>query len=89
MAETRPWRVAPYLLVGDVAKAAHWYRDRLGFGFERLWGEPPSFAMVGRGGATLMLKQAPGENPGRHVRPNAAVNSGVRRGLSRQRDRSG
>ena len=59
--------VAPFLIVDDVKQSAEWYRDILGFGFERLWGEPPSFAMVRRGAVTLMLKQLC--EPGK-ARPN-------------------
>lgn len=58
--------IAPYLIVADVARAAEWYRDKLGFGFERIWGEPPRFCMVKRDGQVIMLKQVPGGQP----RPN-------------------
>ncbi|MBI3830191.1 MAG: VOC family protein [Planctomycetes bacterium] len=60
--------IAPYLFVDDVVKSANWYRDKLGFGFDRLWGEPPCFAIVRRDGVCVMLKQMPGQ-----VRPNAKV----------------
>lgn len=53
--------VAPVLLVRDVVASAHYFRDRLGFGFDRLWGEPPDFCMVHRDGCTVMLSQAPGD----------------------------
>lgn len=50
--------VAPVLLVRDVVAAAAYYRDALGFGYDRLWGCPPDFAMVERDGLTIMLSQA-------------------------------
>ena len=59
--------IAPYFIVDDVAKSAKWYRDKLGFGFNRLWGEPPCFAMVHRDGLVIMLSQVPAKGK---VRPN-------------------
>jgi len=50
---------APVLLVADVVKAANYYRDQLGFTYDRFWGEPPSFCMVKRDGFIVMLAQAP------------------------------
>lgn len=50
---------APVLLVADVGKAANYYRDQLGFGYDRFWGEPPDFCMVQRDGFIVMLAQAP------------------------------
>ena len=52
------WAVAPYFLVDDVVATAHYYRDKLGFTFERFWGEPPCFCMVTRGGVVIMLSQS-------------------------------
>jgi len=57
--------IAPYFFVDDVKTSADWYRDKLGFGYERLWGEPPVFAMPRRDGIVVMLK----ENKGA-ARPN-------------------
>ena len=51
--------VAPVLLVRDVVAAANYFRDKLGFAYDRLWGEPPNFCMVRRDGQTVMLSQAP------------------------------
>lgn len=51
------WTVAPCLIVDDVVASAHFYRDRLGFRFERFWGEPPNFCMVMRNGIVIMLGQ--------------------------------
>ena len=51
--------VSPVLLVRDVVASANYFRDKLGFSYERLWGEPPNFCMVNRDGHTVMLSQAP------------------------------
>jgi predicted enzyme related to lactoylglutathione lyase len=64
------WSIAPYLIVDDVVATAAYYRDELGFDFERLWGEPPSFCMVRRRGVIIMLAQL--EQGGR-MRPNHVV----------------
>jgi len=54
---------APILLVRDVVAAANHYRDRLGFSYDRLWGEPPDFCILNRDGLPLMLAQAPADHP--------------------------
>ena len=61
------WNVAPYLIVDDVVATADYYRDKLGFDYDRFWGDPPRFCMVHRSGITIMLSQldAPGG-----MRPN-------------------
>ena len=64
------WSVAPVLIVDDLAATANYYRDVLGFGYDRLWGEPPSFCMVRRAGVIVMLMQLGGPDA---VRPNRAV----------------
>lgn len=51
------WGIAPYFIVKDVVAAANDYRDRMGFAYERFWGEPPAFCMVHRGGVVIMLSQ--------------------------------
>ena len=38
--------ISPCFLVDDVVKSAEYYRDVLGFHFERYWGEPPCFVIV-------------------------------------------
>lgn len=50
---------APVLVVADVVKAASYYRDQLGFTYDRFWGEPPDFCMVQRDRLVVMLAQAP------------------------------
>jgi predicted enzyme related to lactoylglutathione lyase len=56
MTEAR-WGVAPLFLVDDVVSTANFYRDKLGFAYDRFWGEPPCFCMVRRSGITIMLNQ--------------------------------
>lgn len=51
---------SPVLLVTDIHAAVAWWRDALGFTTERLFGEPPSFAMVKRDGVIVMLAQHAG-----------------------------
>ena len=68
---TRPrWSIAPYFVVDDVVATAHYYRDKLGFQYERFWNEPPSFCMVHRNGVVIMLSQL--EQTG-VMRPNHTV----------------
>lgn len=58
VATARPrWSIAPYFVVDDVVATANYYRDKLGFDYERFWNEPPSFCMVRRSGVTIMLAQ--------------------------------
>jgi predicted enzyme related to lactoylglutathione lyase len=57
MANKMRWNVAPYFIVDDVVLTANFYRDKLGFHYERFWGERPCFCMVGRGGIIIMLSQ--------------------------------
>lgn len=63
------WSIAPYFLVRDVRAAAEYYRDRLGFQFERFWGEGPNFTMVWGRGVTIMLARSEDGEPS----PNARV----------------
>lgn len=51
--------IAPVLLVRDVIASAEYFRDRLGFAHDRLWGDPPDFCMTQRDGHVIMLSQAP------------------------------
>lgn len=54
------WNVAPLFLVDDVVASANFYRDKLGFEYDRFWGEPPCFCMVHRSGIVIMLNQIQG-----------------------------
>ena len=67
MKEQQRWSIAPYFIVDDVVRTANYYRDKLGFHYERLWNEPPSFCMVKRNGIIVMLSQL--ETTG-SMRPN-------------------
>jgi predicted enzyme related to lactoylglutathione lyase len=51
------WTIAPYFIADDVVETAGYYRDKLGFHYERLWGDPPTFCMVKRSGIVIMLSQ--------------------------------
>jgi predicted enzyme related to lactoylglutathione lyase len=51
------WSIAPYFIVDDVVTTANYYRDKLGFHYERFWGDPPCFCMVTRNGIVIMLAQ--------------------------------
>ena len=64
------WSIAPYFIVDDVVATANYYRDTLGFAYERFWNDPPSFCMVKRRGVVIMLAQL--EQPG-VTRPNRLV----------------
>jgi len=58
MVASRPrWSIAPYFIVDDVVATANLYREKMGFRYERFWGEPPCFCMVKRGGIIIMLSQ--------------------------------
>jgi predicted enzyme related to lactoylglutathione lyase len=47
--------ISPSFLVDDVVKSAEFYRDILGFTFDRFWGEPPCFVIVMRDNAQISL----------------------------------
>tara|TARA_B100001167_G_scaffold145618_1_gene93679 strand:- start:316 stop:693 length:378 start_codon:yes stop_codon:yes gene_type:complete len=49
--------IAPHLIVTDVVASAEFYKDSLGFDFNRFWGEPPNFVILFRGSVQLMLSQ--------------------------------
>lgn len=56
--------LSPVLLVADVFETAEYYRDVLGFSFDQIHGDPPSFVIVQRDGVRLMFRQ-----PGRGAPP--------------------
>ena len=64
------WSIAPYFLVPDVVAAAEYYRDKLGFQFEKFWGEGPNFTAVWRRGAVIMLSRGGGRG---RASPNVAI----------------
>jgi catechol 2,3-dioxygenase-like lactoylglutathione lyase family enzyme len=57
MSQVRLSRVAPGFAVADVFTTAEYYRDVLGFGFDQIYGNPPSFVILDRDQARLMIKQ--------------------------------
>ena len=57
MNDSQRWTSAPCFIVDNVVSTANYYRDRLGFHYERLWNAPPSFCMVKRSGVIIMLSQ--------------------------------
>lgn len=57
----RALSVAPVLLVRDVRASVAYWREKVGFETDRIYGEPPGFAMPTRDGVTLMLLQAPSD----------------------------
>ncbi len=61
---------APILLVADVQKSAAYYRDELGFTYDRFWGDPPCFCMPRRDGHIVMLSQV--DDP-KHIVPHYKV----------------
>src|SRR5687767_11097899 len=70
------WSIAPYFIVDDVVATANYYRDKLGFHYERFWNDPPSFCMVARNGIIIMLAQLDNAGVARSpdvVRPNHKV----------------
>jgi predicted enzyme related to lactoylglutathione lyase len=61
---------SPCLLVDDVVKSAEYYRDVLGFHFDRYWGEPPCFVILLRDSIEISLSNPGGSG---FVRPNRKV----------------
>lgn len=59
MERNESWSIAPYFIVDDVVATANYYRDKLGFHYERFFGQPPTFCMVKRRGVIIMLSQLP------------------------------
>jgi hypothetical protein len=49
---------APVLLVTDVVASANYFRDSVGFGYDRFYGDPPGFVILHRDGQYLMLAKA-------------------------------
>jgi uncharacterized glyoxalase superfamily protein PhnB len=56
--------ISPQFLVSDVARAAEYYRDKLGFEVGPYFGEPPEFVIVRRDAARIMLSQVEGARGG-------------------------
>ena len=56
-ARPRVTGTSPSFIVSDLPRSVDFY-DRLGFGDASIWGDPPSFAMLHRGGFEIMLNLA-------------------------------
>jgi uncharacterized glyoxalase superfamily protein PhnB len=65
---------APVLFVRDVYAATAHYRDAMGFSFDKIWGEPPSFAILRRDDMYIMLKQV--DDP-KHIVPRWTISAGL------------
>ncbi len=62
---------APCFVVADVQKAADYYRDKLGYSYDKIWGGPDGgFCMPKRDGHTIMLAQVEDSSD---VRSNTSV----------------
>ena len=48
---------ASVFLVADIVTTADYYRDKLGFRYDRFWGAPPDFCVVWRDEQCIMLNQ--------------------------------
>lgn len=61
------WKAAPYFIVPDIKQATDYYQNQLGFTVDD-WG---TFAMVNRGGVTIMLSElAMGKQYPELINPN-------------------
>lgn len=60
----------PVFAVSDVVQSAKYYRDVLGFTFDRYWGEPPCFVMLNRDSVDLFLSGSAAPDD---VKPNHRV----------------
>jgi hypothetical protein len=65
---------APVLFVRKVYAATEHYRDAMGFSFEKIWGDPPSFAILKRDNMYVMVKQIDDHI---HIVPRWTVSSGL------------
>ena len=59
MSKKQILQTAAYLMVSNIHTAVQYYTDKLGFKPDRLWGDPPTFAMPRRDNQIIMLKEVP------------------------------
>lgn len=65
---------ASVLLVRDVPASMAYWQDKLGFGNPSTFGEPPTFVIMNRDGARVMLGQA---EAGKEITPFWKLRSGL------------
>jgi predicted enzyme related to lactoylglutathione lyase len=73
--------ISPSFIVDDVVKAAEYYRDVLGFSFNRYWGEPPCFVILGRDSVEIFLSSTGVQGlvrPNRKAHPEVVWDAYVR-----------
>ena len=70
--------VAPHFTVPDVVAASKYYCDVLGFRNLGFFGNPPVFAMVGRGPVEFFFNQSPEAASAKRVRAPVAYDAYVR-----------
>jgi uncharacterized glyoxalase superfamily protein PhnB len=51
--------VAPVILVRDIHASVAYWRDKVGFETDQIYGDPPGFAMPKRDSVVVMIAQAP------------------------------
>jgi catechol 2,3-dioxygenase-like lactoylglutathione lyase family enzyme len=74
MAAERRWSIAPYFFADDVVATANYYRDKLGFRYDRFWNDPPTFCIVHRDGVFIMLAEgASAGQPNRSADPEGGA----------------
>ena len=61
---SKPRGIAPHFLVEDVARAAEYYRDKLGFEVGPYFQSPPVFVTIQRDGAAIQLARMDGGRGG-------------------------
>lgn len=67
-------RSATVLLTNDIVAAANYYRDKLGFSYDKIWNDPPDFVILNRDNMSVMLQQSPSPE---HVIPNWKICSNI------------
>src|SRR5260370_41719752 len=73
--------ISPSFLVDDVVKTAEYDRDVLGFSFNRYWGEPPCFVILGRDSVEIFLSSTGAQDlarPNRKAHPEVVWDAYVR-----------
>ena len=65
---------APVLFVRNIHAATEHYRDAMGFSFEKIFGEPPSFAILRRDNMYVIVKQI---DDHKHIVPRWTVSAGL------------